>query len=242
MGASWGYHAADIDILRNLNVEVFGDERMESLETFVESTQIAQGMIFQYAVEHFRRCKPRVSAVAICHFMTNWPDIKWGIIDYYGEKKLSFDYMRRAYQPLLTSLKYTKRRWSPGEALKAEVWIVNDLHESFASLTLDWHIVGSSGEVVASGDQSVDVAADSSSCVTPVDWTVAGDLETFFVVHMKLTEASGKVVSENHHSLLVGDQESAKQRVRENYERNTARGDQYGLSYYRYHPDLWQFD
>ena len=37
MGLSWGYHAADIDVLKNLNYEVFGDTRMGSLEEFVEA-------------------------------------------------------------------------------------------------------------------------------------------------------------------------------------------------------------
>lgn len=242
MGPSWGYHAADIDILRNLNVEVFGDERMDSLESFVESTQIAQGMIFQYAVEHFRRRKPRVSAVAICHFMTNWPDIKWGIIDYYGEKKLSFDYMKRAYQPLVSSLEYEKRRWSPGEDLKADVWIVNDYHRSFESVTLDWWITKGDGKRLAEGRKSVDITPDSSASITPVEWNVEGEPERFFEVHMKLSDGDGNLLSQNFHSLLVGDQQAAKKLVQENYERNTQHGEQYGLSYYRYHPELWEFD
>ena len=67
MGPSWGYHWANIDILRVLNVEVFGKLRCDSLENFVESTQTAHGMIAQFALEHFRRRKPRVSAVSLCH-------------------------------------------------------------------------------------------------------------------------------------------------------------------------------
>ena len=75
MGLSWGYHAADIDVLKNLNYEVFGDTRMGSLEEFVEATQISQGTVAQFALEHFRRQKPHVSGVALCHFITNWPII-----------------------------------------------------------------------------------------------------------------------------------------------------------------------
>jgi len=45
MGPSWGYHWADITILKILNVEVFGDPRDGSLEEFVEATQLAHGII-----------------------------------------------------------------------------------------------------------------------------------------------------------------------------------------------------
>ena len=82
---------------------------------FVEATQISQGTVAQFALEHFRRQKPHVSGVALCHFITNWPIIKWDIIDYYGTKKKSFDYVKRSYQPLLPSLEFSKRRWLPNE-------------------------------------------------------------------------------------------------------------------------------
>ena len=55
MGLSWGYHAGDMHVMEILNYEVFGCTKMGSVEEFVEATQIAQGTIFQYALEHFRR-------------------------------------------------------------------------------------------------------------------------------------------------------------------------------------------
>ena len=93
-----GYHAADIDVLKNLNYEVFGYTCTGTLEEFVEATQIAQGTVAQFALEHFRRQKPHVSGVSLCHFITNWPIIKWDIIDYYGQTKKSFD-LRKAFLP-----------------------------------------------------------------------------------------------------------------------------------------------
>ena len=59
MGPSWAYHWADIDILINLNFEVFNDYKMGSLEEFVEATQIAQGTVIQFALETYRRRKPK---------------------------------------------------------------------------------------------------------------------------------------------------------------------------------------
>ena len=43
MGPSWGYHAADIDVLKNLNYEVFGDTCTGTLEEFVEAHRLLRG-------------------------------------------------------------------------------------------------------------------------------------------------------------------------------------------------------
>ena len=68
-GPSWGHHWADLQRLRMQNFDAFGDERIGSLEEFVNATQDAQGTIFQLSVEHFRRAKPRTSGIALCHFI-----------------------------------------------------------------------------------------------------------------------------------------------------------------------------
>jgi len=44
--------------------------------------------------------------------------MKWGIVDYYQVTKKSYDYVKRAFQPLLISLQYHKRRWLPGETFE----------------------------------------------------------------------------------------------------------------------------
>ena len=74
---------------------MFGDERTGSLEEFVAATQIAQGTIFQFGLEHQRRRKPKSTAITICHLMTFAPDFKWGIVDYFQEKKRSFEGLTR---------------------------------------------------------------------------------------------------------------------------------------------------
>lgn len=242
MGPSWGYHWADIDILKVLNVEVFGSLRCDSLEDFVEGTQTAHGIIAQFALEHFRRRKPRVSCVSLCHFMTHMPDIKWGIIDYYGEKKLAFDYVKRAYQPLLISLEYTKRRWNSGQDFEGGLWIVNDKHESIEGVTLSWAITSPKGEVIQAESTTVDIAADSSTEVQRVVCAVEGEKDETFRVDMKLTNKDGEVLSENFHTLLIGDQEEAKEYCRNMHAKVSASANSYGKSYYRYFPDMWDFE
>jgi beta-mannosidase len=242
MGPSWGYHWADITILKMLNVEVFGDDRTASLEEFVEATQVAHGIIAQFALEHFRRRKPRVSAVALCHFLTYLPDIKWGIIDYYGRKKIAFDYVKRAYQPLLVSLEYTKRRWRAGETLEADIWIVNDHQHPHEGLSLQWRVADPSGRTIGEGQKEVEVTADSSSKFHELRGEIQGEDGQFFTVEMSLKHRNGTIVSQNVHTLTVGDQAAAKQKCLSIHGEIMEEKESLGKGYYRYHPELQDLD
>lgn len=242
MGPSWGYHWADLTILKLLNVEVFGEMRDGSLEEFVESTQLAHGIIAQYALEHFRRRKPRVSAVALCHFMTYLPDIKWGIIDYYGEKKTCFDYVKRAYQPVLASLEYTRRRFKAGSPLEASIWIVNDHQFAYSDVTLKWTVRNPSGDALSEGSQQVSVEADSSKQFVELDTVVEGNDYELFNVDLELVDADGKVLCSNFHTLMVGDQQDAIARSKRLHAENDDAKAKFGKGYYRYHEELWDID
>jgi beta-mannosidase len=208
----------------------------------VEATQTAHGIIAQFALEHFRRRKPRVSAVALCHFLTYLPDIKWGIIDYYGKRKLAFDYVQRAYQPLLPSLEYAKRRWRAGETLEADIWIVNDHQHAHEGLSLGWRVLDPEGKVIEEGAMPVDVAKDSSAKFHEIRSAVRGTDGEFFHVQMTLTQGDGTIVSQNTHTLTVGDQQAAKQHCLKLHADIMAEKENLGKGYYRYHPELWDLD
>ncbi|MBZ9536103.1 glycoside hydrolase family 2 [Cytobacillus oceanisediminis] len=237
MGMSWAYHWADIDVLKILNVEVFDDVKMSSLEEFVEATQVAHGIILQYALEYYRRRKPYNSGVALCHFITHWPDIKWGIVDYYGDKKLCFDYVKRTYSPLLISLAYDKRRWED-EDFKASIWIVNDYYKEFSDMTINYNVTDDEGKVVEEGTTKVEsVKSNSSSkyvdvvCPTPKGKT--------FNINLWLLDEQGEVVVENEYTLLVGSQSKAKALCKEMRLEADERAEKMP-GFYRYFPEKWE--
>ena len=156
--------------------------------------------------------------------MTHMPDIKWGIIDYYAEKKAAYAYVQRAYQPLLVSLAYPKRRWNEGETFTAEIHLTNDFHEAFSELQLYWEVEGTSGELACSAP------ADSSEAVHTLSWPVSAvsagvkGLEAVptFSVTLRL-ERAGETLSHNHYELLIDDQAQAKVRCAELFKTLTAR-------------------
>ncbi len=238
MGPSWGYHMADIHVLQNLNYEVFGDTRMGSVEEFAESTQIAQGIIFQFALEYYRRQKPRVSGVALCHFLTNWPIIKWDIVDYYGEEKKSFDYVKRCYNPIIPSLDFSKRRWMPGETFAGKLFVVNDYYKTYDDVAYEYQILDKDRNVVVTDTITVNVGENSAEAFGDIAYTLGQDMDDTFYVTLKLTHA-GEVLADNEYMFLVADQEAAKKHSRELYDQMHVGRDKYGKGYYRYFPEMY---
>lgn len=239
-GPSWGYHWADLDVMRSLNLQVFGDERTRSLEEFVAATQIAQGTIFQFGIEHQRRRKPKSSAISICHFITYAPDFKWGIVDYFQTPKRSFDFVRRAYQPLLVSVQYNKRRWLPGEEFSGTLWIVNDFARDFGPCQLNVRITGADGSEWLRNSLAVGhIPASSSQAVGDVKCTVRGRIGESFRIEVEIMAADKSVLSKNYYDLLVGDQEKAREQCAEFSAHLRAIKERFlPADYYRFYPDL----
>ena len=213
---------------------------MGSLEEFVEATQIAQATVIQFALETYRRRKPKMSCVALCHFMTHVPDIKLGVSDYYGKKKLAFDWLQRTYQPLLPSLQFDKRRWNAGSEFKGGLWIVNDHQFAYQDHVLEWRVLYEGQDTGASGSQVVEVEADSSAHFTDISWALPETASGEFEIDVAIKNNEGETVAANHYTLLVGDQEAAKSQSLKYLDAALLRLQKHGHSVYRYWPEMWE--
>ncbi len=209
-GLSWGHHWADLIRLRMQNWDVFGDEMKGSLEEFVNASQDAQGIIFQNGIEFYRRHKPNLSGIALCHFITYWPDMKWGIVDAYQQPKRSHGLVAKAYQPLLVNFDFEKRRWDKKEAFKGGIWIVNDLYESYADCNLKFVMKDDNGKVLTTKKYEV-AAIDENSAKKffDVEEKVLKSVDKKFYVELELTNKKGDVISHNDYFFLIGDQTEA---------------------------------
>ncbi|MGY6649815.1 glycoside hydrolase family 2 protein [Wenyingzhuangia sp. IMCC45574] len=209
-GVSWGHHWADLDRLRIQNFDTFGEERTGSLQEFVDATQDAQGIIFQLGIEHFRRRKPVTSGIALCHFITYWPDMKWGIVDNYTKPKRSYEFVKTAYQPTLINLKFDKRRWKNNEAFKGEIWVVNDLYKSFKNCKGTYIFKDDEGNVLSKESFDVNTIKENSSAkIISIKEDVLRKVKKYFYVTLELKDKKGEVLSTNEYMLLIGDQKKA---------------------------------
>jgi len=91
----------------------------QTIEEYVDFTQITQAEGLKFGIEHFRRRTPHCSGSLIWQLNDCWPGVSWSLIDFYGFGKASYFYTRRAYAPVMASFK------ALGDG-GLELWIVND--------------------------------------------------------------------------------------------------------------------
>lgn len=240
-GPSWGYHWADLDILQGHNYEVFGEDFTDkSMDEFVKATQIAQGTYFQYALELYRTRKPKMSALCFCHFIMNSPDFKWETIDYYLQPKLSHYFIQKAYQPLLITLQYNKRRWLPGKEFKGKIWVINDFMKGFKGCQATVQIMDNEKKLVKVETISIGKVENNSSMdFADLNFKVPGKMGDKFYVKMEMTDEKGKVVSANDYMLLVDDEQKALETYKKYGEAYRKRKEIYGTATNRYFPGLF---
>lgn len=240
-GPSWGYLMANIDILKAINMDIFGDQCYDSIENFIDSTQKSQGEVYKFAIEFIRRKKPHMSGVALCHFITNRPLMKWEIVDYYGVPKQALEYVRKAYAPLVPSVEYRKRRFMPGEEFKAGVWVLNDTYNKYQDLTCKISINYSDGKVDTFTENIAIVAENTNAKFFEISSVVSGEVFDRFTIYVELYNGD-EVIASNDYFLLVDDQEEAKNRKAALYQTHREKTLKYGKTLYRDFPEVLELD
>jgi beta-mannosidase len=91
----------------------------DDLDEFVDFSQIAQAEAMKFGLEHFRRRTPHCSGTLIWQLNDVWPGLSWALLDHHGFGKAAYWFVRRAYAPVLASV-----REDPDGAL--ELWVTND--------------------------------------------------------------------------------------------------------------------
>ena len=95
---------------------LFGDIPSD-LETFALESQAAQAEGMKFIVEHCRSRKfAKKTGMTWWNMRDGWPIISDAVVDYYGRKKLAYDYIRRAQRDVLAMVDEN-----------GDVLIVNDL-------------------------------------------------------------------------------------------------------------------
>jgi beta-mannosidase len=90
-----------------------------NLERFIYLTQINQGEALKTGIEHWRRRKFKTGGALIWQLNDCWPVVSWSLIDYYGDLKASYYYVKKAFDPVNISLVIKQDA--------VEAWVCNDL-------------------------------------------------------------------------------------------------------------------
>ena len=92
-------YAYRVELMYNQIRELFGFEPA-TLEEFVEASQAVQAEAKKFFIENTRAKKWNKSGIIWWNVMDCWPQLSDAVVDYYFNRKLAFDYIRRSQKPL----------------------------------------------------------------------------------------------------------------------------------------------
>lgn len=73
-------------------------------EDYALASQISQAEAYKYFIERMRVDRPNKSGVIWWNLLDGWPQMSDAVVDYYFEKKLAFEYIKRVQKPFIIAL------------------------------------------------------------------------------------------------------------------------------------------
>jgi beta-mannosidase len=154
-------------------------------------SQIQQGLAIQYAVEHWRRNRPRCEGALYWQLNDCWPVASWASIDWHGRWKALHYMARRFFAPVLVT------GVEDAKAGTVEVHVCSDRLAAGRG-ELAWRITNAAGDLLQEGREPVAIPANASARVATID--ASGWMERpgprDLLVWLSLSER-GRTLSEN---------------------------------------------
>ena len=118
------------------------------IATYALESQISQAEAMKFFIEHFRIGKWYRSGIIWWNVIDGWPQVSDAIVDWYGRKKLAYEYIKRSQQPFCLMCD------EPGEDGLVTLVAASDLHEP---LTVTYAVTdGLTGEKILNGETRVE--------------------------------------------------------------------------------------
>lgn len=204
----WAHHSGGWDSYAMREQLLFGDLHDIPFEDYIKVSQYIQAESLRYSLEANRRRQWKNVGEMTWQFNEPWPNIQCSnVLDYYGGKKFAYHWIREAYDSVLTSLKYDRLFYQPGDDFGAELHIINDRPTAEAVIT--YTISGTDGRILAEGVERTAAEEDISQRVCTLRAQLPSDLTGGFTV--KLHTECGEYCGDKEYLFLIADQEKPVQ-------------------------------
>ncbi len=168
------HHAYDYRIgLMAKQVEVLFGKAPDNLDDFIYASQVNQAEALKFFIEWFRIAKWRRTGILWWNLRDGWPVISDAIVDYYNDKKIAYNVVRRS-QVMVVALCGEPRDG------QHELVVVNDLRQPVKGKLRAWQ--SSTSATLWEGDFEVEAngrgtLATLPQSATPALWILAWTLE-----------------------------------------------------------------
>ena len=199
---AWAHHSGGWD---NYNVRertMFGELRHLPLEDYVKVNQFVQAECLRYALESNRRRQWKNVGQMTWQFNEPWPNAQCSnVLEYYGGRKLGYYATKDAYSSILTSLKYKKLFYAPGERFDAQIWLINDRQDADYSILC--RILAEDGRELACSSFEGIAKEDVSFQVGSITAQLPEDLTGSFSIYLETV--CGRSTSTKEYLMLMAD-------------------------------------
>lgn len=101
----WNLHSTDrfdrdgrVMLMHNQVLQYFG-EIPKDFDDYTLASQVSQAEADKFFIERIRARKPKTGGVIWWNLLDGWPQMSDAVVDYYFEKKLAYDYIKRSQAP-----------------------------------------------------------------------------------------------------------------------------------------------
>ncbi len=187
----------------------------DELQSIIHASQQAQGVGLKTAIEHYRRRKLnwQHAGCAFWQIDSPWPGVSFCLIEYDFETKLSYEYVRIAFQPVLVSLKYDlKTNFNAKEKtgklihrqFTADVFLINDFNKQFSDCKFECVFLTQDYQVLSKIKRAIEIPANNCIQLEPLSYDFPENLLEPPRIQIKLYSLD-KVISKNFYNLRYFD-------------------------------------
>lgn len=186
---TWAHHGQMWDTYNYRDKPLFGD--IDDLETFVSVSQYMQAEGLRYAIECQMRRYPKTAGINIWQFDEPWPNVSCtNLVDYYGNPKFAYYFVRDAYKTFHVSLKHERLAYDKDDVMHAEVHVLDSGEGACGKAELGVRILDADGNQVKALHTSLQTLSDRTVKALSFELPVK-NLGAYFTVECTL-DAQGK--------------------------------------------------
>lgn len=202
--ALWAHHSGGWDSYNSRERLMFGELRDLPFADYIKVNQFVQAEALRYSLEANRRRQWKNVGEMTWQFNEPWPNLQCSnVLEYYGDKKLAYYFMREAYAPVLASLRYHKLFYEAGDRFEATLHLVNDRAD--APYRVKCVIKTDKGSLLLEHTYSGIAPEDVSFEVGKISLSLPADLTGSFSVLLNVT--CGGYADDKEYLMLIADRE-----------------------------------
>lgn len=189
----------------------YADEFGEAsdMQELITGSQLYQAIGNEFDMEFCRENKFRNSGFLVWQYNDIWPCISWSIVDWYGEPKPSYYFLKRASRPVHISADYERYLWNAGETFRTDIYLLNDSHAPVSGLKFVATLMDRDGKVIAGKSGTAGAEVNSSVKVGAMECTIPIPMRgKVLFMSVQLKGKTGREISDALYPIAVSEGEN----------------------------------